>query len=157
MEYPVHIDGFEGRQLSVTSGGILAGPRLLVDGQPAPKGPKRGQLLLRRNDGTEVVARLRGGFVDPIPEIIIDGKTVAVAEPLHWYQWGWAGLPLVLLILGGALGGALGAIGAFINGRIFRSALPGIAKYVVTALVFAGSVILFLLLASILDLNTRLR
>ena len=153
MEYPVHIDGFEGRQLSVTSGGILAGARLFVDGQPAPKGPKRGQLLLRRNDGTEVVARLRGGFVDPIPEIIIDGKTVAVAEPLRWYQWGWAGLPLVLLILGGALG----AIGAFINGRIFRSALPGIAKYVVTAMVFAGSVILFLLLASILDLNTRLR
>ena len=153
MEYPVHINGCEGRQLSVTSGGILAGPRLLVDGQPAPKGPKRGQLLLRRNDGMEVVARLRCGFVDPIPEIIIDGKTVAVAEPLHWYQWGWAGLPLVLLILGGALG----AIGAFINGRIFRSALPRLAKYVVTALVFAGSVMLFLLLASILDLNTRLR
>ena len=61
----------------------------------------------------------------------------------------------MLLILGRALLGALGAICAFINGRIFRSALPGIAKYVITALVFAGSVILFLLLASILDLNTR--
>ena len=52
MNYPINIDGFEGQTLEMKPSGMLAGPQLLVNGQPAAKGPKRGQMLLRRTDGS---------------------------------------------------------------------------------------------------------
>ena len=53
MRYPLHLDGFEGQTLEVQPPGILSGPKLLVNGQPAPA--KRGQMALRRNDGRDAV------------------------------------------------------------------------------------------------------
>ena len=39
MEYLVSIEGVEGHQLAVTSQRWFTGSKLLIDGQPAPKGP----------------------------------------------------------------------------------------------------------------------
>lgn len=155
MQHYVNAEGFEGRQLVVQSAGVFSGPRLMLDGQPAPKGPKRGQLLLRRNDGVDVIAQLRGVFVDPIPQVTIDGKTIKIAEPLPWYVWVWSGLPIVLLFMGGALGGGLGAAAMMINGRIFRADMHGALKFAITGAISLVTTLVFFTLAIILNQALR--
>jgi hypothetical protein len=151
MQHYVHAEGFEGRQLIVESSGFFSGPRLMLDGQPASKGPKRGQLLLRRNDGVDVIAQLRGVFVDPIPQVTVDGKTIKIAEPLPWYIWLWSGLPIVLLFIGGALGGGLGAAAMMINGRVFRTDMHGGLKFALTGAISLVTTLVFFALGILLN------
>ena len=58
MQYPVKIEGFEGQTLAVTSDELISNPILLIDGQPAPKGEKRGEFLVHRNNGSKGIAQL---------------------------------------------------------------------------------------------------
>jgi len=157
MQHSIQAEGFEGRQVIFESSGWFAGPRLLIDGQPASKGPKRGQFLLRRNDGVDVIAQLRGAFVDPIPQVIIDGRPIKIAEALPWYVWAWSGLPLVLLFMGGALGGGLGAAAMAINGRVFRADMHTALKFTITGLISLAATFGFFTLAIILNLAFRVR
>jgi hypothetical protein len=155
MHYPVPAEGFEGRRLVVETAGFFSGPRLLLDGQPAPKGPKRGQLLLRRNDGVDVVAQLRSVFLDPVPQVVVGGQTIKLAEALPWYVWVWCALPVTLLFIGGALGGALGAAAMAINGRVFRSDAHAALKFAVTGAISFVTTLVFFVLA--IALNVALR
>ena len=72
MRYPVPVEGFRQRPVELETAGLLSGARLLQNGEPAAKGPKRGSFTLIRDDGTEVIARVRPSFlVDPVPAIQI--------------------------------------------------------------------------------------
>ena len=148
MQYPVPIEGFEGRQVVIETPGIFSRTKLMIDGQPAPKGAKRGQFLLRRNDGTEVTAKLKGIFLDPVPQVVInDGQTVRVVEPLTWYQWVWAGLPILLVFVGGALGGLLGFSATSLSARLYRSEISGLAQYVIVAAISIVAVMTYFIIA----------
>lgn len=138
MEYPINVEGFEGHRLAVTSDEFISNPLLLVDGQPAPAGKKRGQFILHKNDGTEAIAQISSaafGF-DPVPHLSIDGKTIKVMKRLDWFEWFWSGLPLILLFTGNVLVGTLCSIFGFaFNVRIFRSERTTLQKLALTALV----------------------
>lgn len=154
MEYPVTVEGFEGHQLTLTAQGFLSGPKLLFDGQPAPKGRKGGQFVLRRNDGTEIIAQVRStmlGF-DPAPQLLVDNKKIHVAEPIKWYQWLWSAIPILLLFVGGGLGALCGATALGINARIFRTQRNDFAKYLMTAIVTVASGVVFFLLAIVANI-----
>jgi hypothetical protein len=150
QQYYVMAPGFEGRQFYVEMGGLFSSPKLMIDGQPAARAQKRGHFLLRRNDGVEVVARMRNVFVDPIPKVIIEGQTIQIAESLKWYEWLWICAPLFLMIVGGAIGGAIGGLTVAVNGRIFRSDMGDTVKYLVTGAITAGAVIGYFMLAIVL-------
>ena len=156
MQYPLSVPGFENRGLIVEAGGFWSGAKIMIDGEAAPKGSKRGQFLLRRLDGTEVVAQLRfNNFSDPIPQVVIDGESFLVAEPLRWYQWIWGGLPFTLLIIGGALGGLLGGFALVVNARIFRSNFKNPIKYLITGIVSLATIVVFFISATLLNLSIR--
>ena len=88
MEYSVDAEGFEDGHLTVRTGGLFSGPRLLLNDQLAPKGQKRGEFLLTRGDGTEVVTCVRNtNTIDPVPQVIVEDKMIPIVEPLKWYQW----------------------------------------------------------------------
>jgi hypothetical protein len=126
MRHRLNVPGFEGRSLEIDAGALAK--RLYVDGVKAPKGKKLGQMLLRTNDGREVVAKWAPSF-DPAPSIIIDGQLIRTAPPLAWYQWLVVGAPLCLLFIGGALGGLCGALAATANAQIVRTSLPSPLRY----------------------------
>lgn len=44
MQHPLAVPGFGDHQLVVDTGGFWSGAKLLIDGEPAPKGPKRVNL-----------------------------------------------------------------------------------------------------------------
>lgn len=147
MRFPVSLPGFEDGRLEVESG-LWSGPRLLLDGQEAPRGAKRGEYLLRTSFGYEQAAVLQQGtFLDSAPSIVFGGETYRLAPPLRWYQWAWGGLPLLLMIVGGALGGMFGGLAAAINFRIFRSSRPPALQFVGAGLVSLAAVLLYFVTA----------
>ena len=149
MGYETRIEGFEGQNIEVQVGFWL-GPKLLVNGEPAPKGKKSGEMLLQRNDGRQVIATWKpqfGGF--DIPQLVVDGKATNLVEPLKWYEWIWGGLPLLLIFFGGAIGGACGAVGFMINTKIFRTEADGLLKYLITGVVSFVTVVVYLIVALI--------
>lgn len=151
MKYTVNLQGFEGQTIEVQSQGMLSGAKLLVNGKPASKGTKRGEMLLQRNDGREVIAKFQPAFLD-VPKLELDGQTIQVVEPLKWYEWAWNGIPLLIVFLGGMIPFLIGFAAFSINATLFRSQSNTLAKYGLTALVSFGALAFLLLLAVILSL-----
>ncbi|MEZ4662343.1 MAG: hypothetical protein R2911_32740 [Caldilineaceae bacterium] len=150
MNYPLKLQGFENQVIEVQSGGAFSGAKLLLNGSPAPKGPKWGQMLLRRDNGQEVTAtwKQRLGSFD-IPQLVVDGQAIHIVEPLKWYALIWCGLPMALVFAGGALGGIAGAIGFSVNSKIFRSNINGFAKYLLAGGVSILSAVVYLIVAAL--------
>ena len=151
MNYSVNLQGFEGQTIELQTPGMLSGPKLLVNGKRASKGEKRGEMLLRRNDGKEVVVKFQPTFLD-VPKLQVDGQSIQVVEPLKWYEWVWNGLPLLIVFLGGMMPFLIGFAAFSINATLFRSQKNTLAKYGLTALVSFGALAVLLLLAVILSL-----
>ena len=148
MQYPVQTEGFQAQQLTLETAGLFSGAKLLLNGQPVPKGAKRGEFMVKRDDGTEVTAKFKPIFLDPVPQIIInDSQTVKVVEPLQWYQWLWAGLPIALIFVGGVLGGLFGFIATTLSIRIFRSEMSSGLQYLAVGGISVLAVVSYLVVA----------
>ncbi len=136
--YPLQLQGFEGQSLEVRPSGLASGPKLLVNGQPATPGVRRGLMVLRRNDGREIVASLRPQVLGlDVPRLYVDGQLVNVVPPLPWHAWAWSALPILLVFAGGALGALAGFVTqAGVQGLIKeggtgrRAAIQNLAKSV---------------------------
>ncbi len=139
MRYQLNIPALPGRKVEVELPGIFSSATILVDGQPATKAAKRGKFFIRATDGRESLIGLKTSFLDPVPQVLWVGRTIKVVEPLAWYQWLWTAIPLVLVFLGGAVGGALGGVAMVFNIRILRSDMGGILRYALVALLSFGS------------------
>ena len=156
MIYQVSVPGCEGRNIELRTG-YFSSPKLLVDGQPAPKGPHRGELLLRRSDGTDVVVSWKRMFLGlDVPQLLVGGQAVKVVEPLAWYEMVWCGLPVVLVFAGGALGGLIGAVAVSINAKIFREQPSLVPKFAFTGMLsVAAGTLYFSIALAILRLAQR--
>ncbi|MCX7040860.1 MAG: hypothetical protein NT005_17215 [Spirochaetes bacterium] len=156
MVYPFTHPGFENHQIALKPGGWWSGPVLMIDGKKAPRGRKRGEYLLTKNDGTQSIARLKTVFfLEPTPQVIIDDRVITLAEPLKWFQWVWISMPLALPVLGGAIGALVGVVAGYVNLGLFRSRLKEIVKYGLTAVVTIASVIASSGLATLFTLGVR--
>ncbi len=149
MSYLANIEGFEGQKIKATVS-FWTGAKLFVNGVPAPRGLRRGEMILQRNDGRPVYARWRPQILGlDVPQLIIDGKTINFADPLNWYQWVWSALPILLVFFGGLLGGVAGIIAFSINTGIFRSTMTGNLKYVVTGVVSILAIVIYLVVGTV--------
>lgn len=148
MRYRVPVEGFKQRPVELETAGLFGGPRLLQNGEPAPKGPKRGSFTLIRDDGTEVVARVRPSFfVDPVPAVQIGDQQIRVVRAFRWYEIAWLGLPVLLVFVGGAIGAGVGFAAAIVNATIMRSDRPALLRYLQTGGVSVLAVIAWLVIA----------
>jgi hypothetical protein len=154
MSYKVHMEGFEGQDIEVKTS-FWSGPKLLVNGQPAPKGSKRSEML-QSNDGKQVVARWKPQFMGlDVPQLVVDDKVMNLVEPLKWYEWVWGGLPLALVFVGGALGAVAGIVGVSINAKVFRKEMNSVLKYVVSSVVSILAVIAYFIAATLFTILIR--
>lgn len=152
MSYNLKIEGFEGQNMEVKVS-FWSGTKLLINGEPAPKGTKRGEMLIQRNDGKQVNASWKPQFLGlDVPQLVVDGNVVTLVEPLKWYQWVWSGWPVMLLFIGGALGAIAGMIGVTINAKVFRTEMSDVLKYVVSGVVSVLAVVAYFVAAIILSL-----
>jgi hypothetical protein len=141
MDVPIQHADFAGRGLALRPGGLLRGPRLVIDGAEV-KG-RRLRFSLRDNTGNTREVRLRSNGFDPIPKVEIEGATLVLARPLAWYEYVWMGLPLVMVVGGGALGALFGLGAVYASARVFRGDGSAAAKYGLSALISLAAVVAF--------------
>ena len=152
MSYIAKIEGFENQNIEAKVS-FWSGPKLLVNGEPAAKGSKRGEMVLQRNDGKQVTASWKPQFLGlDVPQLVVDGKVLNFVEPLKWYQWIWGGWPVLLLFAGGALGAIAGMIAVAINAKVFRAEMSEVLKYLVSGLVSMMAVVAYFIAALIFSL-----
>ena len=148
MRYPVPAEGFRQRPVELETAGFLSGARLLQNGERAAKGPKRGSFTLIRDDGTEVVARVRPSFfVDPVPAVEIGDQKIHVVRAFQWYEIAWLGLPVLLGFVGGAIGAGVGLGAMIVNATIMRSDRPAVLRYLLTGGVSIIAVVAWFVIA----------
>lgn len=152
MRYDVNLENFEGQNIEVDSS-FFSGVKLLINGEPAPKGEKRGEFVLQSNDGRQVTAAWKPQALGmDIPQLVIDGKVINLVEPLKWYQWAWGGWIGLLVFIGGMLGGLVGFLAFVINAKIFRMDVPGALKYLLTGAVSILALVTYFVAAILLQL-----
>ena len=149
MLYDVEILGFEKQEIKFQAPGLIKGGRLLVNGEEAAKGTKRGTFMLRKDDDTEVLVSYKNTFLD-IPGLIVDGQVYNIVEPLKWYQWLWAGIPVVVIFMGGVLGAIIGFLAVHFSTRVYRSGMEEFAKYLVVGLISGTAFVVYFVTAMIL-------
>ena len=64
---------------------------------------------------------------------------------LKWYEQIWAGLPLLLIFLGGAIGGACGGIAYTYNAKVFKSNLGKPLQFLVTFIITISSFVTYII------------
>ena len=125
---------------------MLAGPQLLLNGEPVAK--QKGQFQLRTNTGSTLAVKMKIRLLDPIPNLVAGGQTIEVAPALAWYQYLWMGLPVLLVFGGGAIGGICGGLAAGVSGRIFRGEHSEGTKYAITGLISVAALLTYYVAAS---------
>jgi hypothetical protein len=99
MEFPLDLESHGiSRRVAVETGGFFSRSQLLIDGNPAPQGTQQGEFVLPKDDGGTLKARLRGVMLDPVPVVIIDGKTLRVAPPFSLAQTFAAALSFLIAL-----------------------------------------------------------
>jgi hypothetical protein len=126
------IDGVAGPVVVITSF-WWGRPAVFVAGVPAPRRGTR-QFALPATGGGEVDAFVLSAFTDPYPIITINGTShrTGPTEPVVLRVLTLA--PLLLVAIGGALGGLVGAVGVAANLGVTRTQIPSFAK----ALIMVG-------------------
>lgn len=148
MTKQIELAGFEGQNIEIKPAGFFSGAKVLVNGETAPKGPKRGQMALRKNDGTEVIAHWQPTMLGfDMPKLVVDGEVIEIAKPIKWYEMVWSALPILLVFMGGLFGVLVGFIGFTINAKVFRSELNTLVKFLLTAGISVASGIGYFILA----------
>lgn len=151
----VQLPGFEGRTIEVKSKNALGGFVVTVDGQPAPAATRKNYFLLNRNDGQTIEVGVKTSYPDPAPILIVDDQEIRTARALTPLEWGWAGFPILLLFVGGALGGMLGGIAAVTNINLLRSDKPAPLRFVLAAMVSLTAIMIWLIIGAILQGRMR--
>ena len=134
MSYPITLEGFEDQTVEVVAPGLLSSPKLLLNGQPAPKGPGYSQMTLSRSDGNSVIATWKPQMMGfDVPQLVVAGKTIRVVKPLAWYEWGWCLVTVLVLCGYGWLGAVLAVVVFFFDLKLFRTGLHPALKYLAVA------------------------
>ena len=124
--------------------------RLWHQGREIPRSKEQGKPFLIPNAATGKSVRVvvKGGGLD-LPSIDVDGVKVLLGRPLSPLEYVIGGIPLVLVFVGGAIGGASGAAGAMFNYRVLREATSTSTKVFGVVGVSTLSFLAYLVLASI--------
>lgn len=131
MDYPITLPGYPDLGLSLRSGGIFTGAKILKDGVPLKKSKTVVSVPLA--DGSALELKIKVGF-DGTPRIQFADQEIEVMPALHAAWAAWAYLPLVLIFIGGALGGLCGGAASAGTISVLRSAMPRPLRIVIALL-----------------------
>jgi hypothetical protein len=71
-------------------------------------------------------------------------RAAKVSAKFAWYEHVWIALPLALIGVGGAIGGACGGMAWAVNKTVFKKPKNPVLQYLVTGLISASAVVLWL-------------
>jgi len=141
---PITIDDIAG-PITIDSNFWTGRHRVMVGPYVAPS-VGRKQFALPTTDGGTVEATVRSSMLSPFPTVEIAGVRHATGPEIPGYLKVLIALPLVLLV-GGLLGGLIGACGLLINSTIAQRDSGNAAKALLMVGVLVGAGMVFLTLA----------
>ncbi|WP_146898193.1 hypothetical protein [Adhaeribacter aerolatus] len=104
--------------------------------------------LIPTSEGEYIRAFPKSSYPDLVPVLEIKGKQIQIVEKLKWYQYAIGGIPILLLFIGGAIGGGIGAVGAITNFRIFRQEGSAVSKYLKVVGIIIGTYLLYFIVTA---------
>lgn len=129
--------------------------RLWCQGREVPRSKEKGKpFLIAGPDGTGVRVHVKGNGWDYLPRIEVDGCQIPLGRPLSTLEYVLGGIPLVLIFLGGAIGGATGAVGTMYNYRVLREASSAPMKVFGILAITGLSLLTYLVLAAAFQVLT---
>lgn len=148
MKYKFQLPDFPNSNFEIKTS-IWTGKSILFkDNVQVGQSNETGKPFLIPNEtGSLVMAFPKKAFPDFVPTLEINGIKYHIVEKLKWYQVALGGFPILLLFIGGALGGAIGALGTIINFTIFRQVGSDALKYLKVLGVIIASFTLYFILA----------
>lgn len=123
---PISIDGVAG-PIVVTTNAFWGRAVVSVDGVPAPRTGKR-RYTLPGAAGGAIEATLRSAFADPYPTVEVNGVQHRTGPSIPVVLRVLAPLPILLVAVGGALGGLIGALGFVANLAVARTRASSVVK-----------------------------
>jgi hypothetical protein len=104
--------------------------KIFKDGIEVAQSKEKGKPFLIPSENDKIIKAFpKNSLPDFAPTLEIDGVKIQIVEKLQWYQYALGVLPFGL-IAGGAIGGAIGALGTVVNFSIFRKEGSAISKYI---------------------------
>ena len=132
MDYPFTLPGHSDLNLSLRSGGLFTGAKILKDGVPLKKA--KAVVMVPLADGSSLELKMKVGFDMCTPKILFAGQEIEVMPPLPALWVVWAYLPLLLIFIGGAIGGLCGGAAAAGTLSALRSDMPRGARIAIALL-----------------------
>jgi hypothetical protein len=130
MKHQFHLPTFPGSEFELETSIWTGKSKLHKDGLVVEQSKETGKpFLVPAADGGIVKAYPKPSLPDLAPTLEINGVKNRVVEPLQWHQYLVGALPILLLFLGGAIGGGIGAVGTITNYNLFRQEGSMVSKY----------------------------
>lgn len=150
MKYNFQLLDFPNSNFEIETSIWTGKSKLQMDNIQEEQSKEKGKpFLIPLAIGDFVKAFPKTSFPDLVPKLEINGIENQIVEKLKWFQYLIGGLPILLLFLGGALGGGIGALGAIINFNIFRKDGTEFSKYTKIIGIVFGSYILYFLIVTL--------
>lgn len=143
---PISVDGVAG-PVEVTTNAFWGRPVVTVAGQPAPYIGKR-QYSLPGADGSAVRVTLRSGFADPYPTVEVNGRQYRTGPQVPVGLRVLTLLPILMVGIGGALGGLIGALAVVANLSAARTQNSSAVKALIMIGVAVIAVLVYFVIAS---------
>ncbi|MEO6303023.1 MAG: hypothetical protein ABIP51_07605 [Bacteroidia bacterium] len=123
--------------------------KLLKDNVLIEQSSERGKPFLIPNKNGELIKAFpKPSLPDFAPTLEINGTKHQIVEKLKWFQYVLGGLPIILLFVGGAIGGAIGALGVMLSYNAFRQEGTETSKYLKVIGFVLGSFVLYFVIAT---------
>ena len=122
--------------------------KIVFQGQCLNRTKEKGKpFILNMKDGIQKKIYVYGLYPDLVHKIKIDDKEIIIEKAFTPVEYIGACLPLLLLLIGGALGGFIGGAAASINIRLLRTKQSKFIKFLQIFGITVVAIILFLISA----------
>ena len=130
MRYNFQLPDFNDANFALVTSVWTGKSKLFMEDQPLEQLKEKGTpFLIPTANGEFVKAYTKPALPDIAPLLLINGTKYRIVEKLKWHQYVLSILPIFLIVGGGAIGGAFGAIGVITNFNIFRGKGSEASKY----------------------------
>lgn len=149
MKYNFKLPDFPNSDFEIETSIWTGKSKLSMDNLQLEQSKEKGNpFLIPSTNGEFVKAFPKQSLPDFVPTLEINGIKNQIVEKLKWVQYAIGGLPILLLFIGGAIGGVIGALGAMTNFNIFRQEGSEMSKYLKVIGIVIVSYILYSLIAT---------
>jgi len=137
------IEAFKGKGLYVDTKYRFMFPRILKNGKPLPKEDEDYIYVNAEGKQYKIKTSYLTLFPEALPKLEINGKTIILEKPLHWYEYVWAIWPVLgVIYLEELLVLLITLPTSYLNLKIFRTKISRWNKYIYTGCINAIAIVL---------------